>query len=273
MSKSRLLTKEKYLSKFSRAVRWRLPPQEAEDAISDYRELIFHAERDETKLVEELGEPVQAAHLLTDVKTYRRWLWVFGILAFGLFLMAKWSWTGQTFARFYPLDLGPFDRGWRCVTVLAAGLVLSLVWFRRNGQKHGPVSKWLLIFLAVVLVFGVGIMILTYRIFLQAFLNHYAEIDVTPWEIILQRELIIDGGTVCAVIALAGLLLARLKDRRWLALYTLALTAAVLCVMVQFWVTSIDPSWAMQNNPTWYMFSKLIPVGVVGLIGTGVALC
>ena len=35
------LTREQYLKKFSRAVRWRLPPQESEDAISDYRALIF----------------------------------------------------------------------------------------------------------------------------------------------------------------------------------------------------------------------------------------
>ena len=85
------LTREQYLKKFSRAVRWRLPPQESEEAIADYRELIFQEERDESKLVEELGEPVQAAHLLTDVKTYRRWLKVFAVLAFGLFLLAKWA--------------------------------------------------------------------------------------------------------------------------------------------------------------------------------------
>ena len=81
MKQAKPLTKEQYLKKFSRAVRWRLPPQESEDAISDYRELIFQEERDESRLVEELGEPVQAAHLLTDVRTYRRWLAVFAVLA------------------------------------------------------------------------------------------------------------------------------------------------------------------------------------------------
>ena len=74
MKQQKPLTKEKYLKKFSRAVRWRLPPQESEEAIADYRELIFQPERDEGKLVEELGTPAQAAHLITDVKTYRRWL-------------------------------------------------------------------------------------------------------------------------------------------------------------------------------------------------------
>ena len=88
MKQQRSLTKEQYLKKFSRAVRWRLPPQESEEAIADYRELIFQPERDESRLAEELGEPVQAAHLLTDVATYRQWLKVFAVLAFGLFLLA-----------------------------------------------------------------------------------------------------------------------------------------------------------------------------------------
>ena len=87
MKQQKPLTRKQYLSKFSRAARWRLPPQESEEAISDYRELIFQEERDESKLVEELGEPVQAAHLLTDVKTYRQWLKVFAVLSLGLFLL------------------------------------------------------------------------------------------------------------------------------------------------------------------------------------------
>ena len=95
MKRGEPLTREQYLKKFSRAVRWRLPPQESEDAIADYRELILLEERDEARLVEELGEPVQAAHLLTDVRTYRRWLKVFAVLAFGLFLIVEWVWTGR----------------------------------------------------------------------------------------------------------------------------------------------------------------------------------
>ena len=34
MKQKKPLTKEKYLKKFSRAVRWRLPPQESEEAIA-----------------------------------------------------------------------------------------------------------------------------------------------------------------------------------------------------------------------------------------------
>ena len=107
--------------------------QEAAEAIADYRELIFQEEREESRLVEELGTPVQAAHLLTDVKAYRRWLAVFAVLAFGLFLLVKWAWTGIV-----RLSLFDVHEAWFPVWVMAVGLLLSLYWFRRpNVQAAG----------------------------------------------------------------------------------------------------------------------------------------
>lgn len=264
------LTKEQYLKRFSRAVRWRLGTAEAAEAIADYREMVFQEERDEAKLVEELGDPVQAAHLLTDVRTYRRWLAVFGVLAFGLFLLAKWAWTGRVSVNF-----NQADEPWYPVWVMVVGLALSLYWFRRHGQKNGPLSKRLVLALAVVLVFGVGTMALSWYAFSPSFLESYAEIypHIIPWQIILQRELMINGGVVCALIALAGLILAKCYDRRWLALYTLAVTVAALCCFIAFFCRSIDLSYAMRSSPQSYLFARLIPIGAAGLIGTGVALC
>lgn len=270
MKQAKPLTREQYLKKFSRAARWRLPPRESEDAIADYRELIFQPERDESRLAEELGEPVQAAHLLTDVKTYRRWLKVFAVLAFGLFLLAKWDWMGWS-----SLYLSFAEQWWYPVWVMAVGLALSLYWFRRHGQKNGTISKWLVLALVVVLVFGVGTMALSWYAFSPSFLERYAEIypHTIPWYIILQRELMINGGMVCALIALAGLILAKCYDRRWLALYTLAVTVAALCCFIAFFCRSIDLSYAMLSSPQSYLFARLIPIGAAGLIGTGVALC
>lgn len=270
MKQAKPLTREQYLKKFSRAARWRLPPRESEDAIADYRELIFQPERDEGKLAEELGEPVQAAHLLTDVKTYRRWLKVFAVLAFGLFLLAKWAFMAHSSIYF-----SFAEQWWYPVWVMAVGLPLSLYWFRRHGQKNGTISKWLVLALVVVLVFGVGTMALSWYAFSPSFLERYAEIypHTIPWYIILQRELMINGGVVCALIALAGLILAKCYDRRWLALYTLAVTVAALCCFIVFFCRSIDLSYAMLSSPQSYLFARLIPIGAAGLIGTGVALC
>jgi len=273
---SKPMTQKQYMVKFSRSARWRLGAAEAEEAIRDYREMVYQEGRDEAKLVEELGDPVQAAWLLTDAKVYKRWIKVFVILAFGLFLMSKWAWIGMVFVR-----IAEYDEIWYPVWVMAVGLALSLVWFRRHGQKSGPLSKRLLLSLAVVLILGLAVIGLTWHVLDPKFLETYAKLiykkgvgSALYQQFILYRELIIDGGTFCPVIALIGLVLARCRDRRWLALYALALTAAALCVMTGFWERSLAitaPS--MVDARRFYLFSKLIPVGIAGLIGTGVALC
>lgn len=274
------LTREQYLKKFSRAARWRLPPQESEEAIADYRELIFREERDESKLVEELGEPVQAAHLLTDVQTYRRWLKVFAVLAFGLFLLAKWSWTGLPFVQFSSWDWGIFGEGWRGIAVMAVGLVLSLYWFRRHGQKNGPLSKWLVLVLAAVLIFGAVVLGVSWYTLGPEFLATFSGLPYEQYigtsaarQITLFQELIINGGTFCPFIALAGLVLAKCYDRRWLSLYTLALTVAALCFVLESWIHGIDLDFCAIEDVRVVLFPGLIPVGLAGLIGTGVALC
>lgn len=269
MKQPKSLTREQYLKQFSRAVRWRLPPQESEDAIADYRELILLEERDETRLVEELGEPVQAAHLLTDVRTYRRWLKVFAVLAFGLFLIVEWVWTGH-----YSLTFAALRAWWYPVLVMAAGLPLSLYWFRRHGQKNGPLPRRLALLLAAVFLFGAGTLAWNWYVLSPRFLDFYRETyPVIPWQIIFHRELTINGGIVCTLLAFAGLVLAKCYDRRWLALYTLALTVAVLCSFILFHMRRMDLSYAMANSVQTYLFTRLIPIGAAGLIGTGVALC
>ena len=270
VKKAKPLTCEQYLKKFSRAVRWRLPPQESEEAIADYRELIFQEERDETKLVEELGEPVQAAHLLTDVRTYRRWLAVFALLAVGLFLLAKWAWTGMTVTT----GFFSYSNVWYSVWVMAVGLVLSLYWFRRHGQKNGPISRRLVLALGLVLVFGMGMVAVTAYFFdVEVLENIVLQSDKSiPTQVIVYRELIIEGGWVGALIAFAGLVLAKCYDRRWLALYTLALTVAAICVFSQFVLTSVNPEGTLEELRA-YMMARMLPMGAAGLIGTGVALC
>lgn len=268
------LTREQYLKKFSRAARWRLPPQESEEAIADYREMIFGEERDESKLVEELGEPVQAAHLLTDVKTYRRWLKIFAVLAFGLFLLAKWAWTGIPFIHFSSWDWGMFGEGWRGIAVLAVGLALSLYWFRRHGQKNGPLSKRLVLALAVVLIAGCRVM---YGIWDVTGALIYEQVSVNTWQYRQQVYLVITAmmyvGTLSALAAFAGLVLAKCYDRRWLALYILGVTVAAMIGFVTFNFKGINLDYPTADMIRSYLFARLIPIGAVGLIGTGVALC
>ena len=270
MKQQRSLTKERYLKKFSRAVRWRLPPQESEEAIADYRELVFQPERDESKLVEELGAPVQAAHLLTDVKTYRRWLAVFAVLAFGLFLLAKWAWTGMTVTT----GFFSYSNVWYPVWVMAAGLLLSLYWFRRHGQKSGIVSKWLILALAVVLIMGCGVL---YEIWNVTGIPIYEQLTSHTsrhrQDVILLITAMMYIGVFSALAALVGLVLARCQDRRWLALYILGLTVAAMIGFVTFNMKRMDLSMPDAHEFRTYLFIQLSLMGTAGLIGTGVALC
>ncbi|WP_251316152.1 hypothetical protein [Flintibacter muris] len=270
MKHPKSLTREQYLKQFSRAVRWRLPPQESEDTIADYRELIFQPERDESKLVEELGAPVQAAHLLTDVKTYRRWLAVFAVLAFGLFLLAKWAWTGMTVTT----GFFSYSNVWYPVWVMAAGLLLSLYWFRRHGQKSGIVSKWLILALAVVLIMGCGVL---YEIWNVTGIPIYEQLTSHTsrhrQDVILLITAMMYIGVFSALAALVGLVLARCQDRRWLALYILGLTVAAMIGFVTFNMKRMDLSMPDAHEFRTYLFIQLSLMGTAGLIGTGVALC
>lgn len=263
------LTREQYLKKFSRAARWRLPPQESEEAIADYRELIFREERDESKLVEELGEPVQAAHLLTDVKTYRRWLAVFAVLAFGVLLLAKWAYMAHSSFHF-----SFAEQWWYPVWVMAVGLLLSLYWFRRHGQKNGPLSKRLVLALAVVLIAGCEVM---YGIWDVTGALIYEQVSVNTWQYRQQVYLVITAmmyvGTLSALAAFAGLVLAKCYDRRWLALYILGVTVAAMIGFVTFNFKGINLDYPTADMIRSYLFARLIPIGAAGLIGTGVALC
>ena len=273
MKQKKPLTKEAYLKKFSRAVRWRLPPRESEDAIADYRELIFQPERDESKLAEELGNPVQAAHLLTDVKTYRRWLALFGVLAVGIFLMVKWCLTGHSQFDYFLWK----THYWFPVWVLMTGMVLSQYWFRRYGQKSGPLPKRLILGSALVLAVGAAIMGWTWYVTGPEFLAHIAAEGAYNGPCTRQawmlQYLLRGGGCFCALTALVGLVLAKRDDRRWLALYALALTLAALFVIIIFCTRSMDITFFGADKLRTYYFRRMVLVGIAGLIGTGVALC
>ena len=265
VKKVKSLTREQYLKRFSRAVRWRLPPQEAEEAIADYRELIFRPERDEKMLEEELGEPIHAANLLTNEKAYRRWLRVFAVLSFGLLLLAKWAWTAHS-----PFNIMGLGACWYPVWVMAVSLPLSLYWFRRHGQKNGPLSGRLVPALAVVLAYGVGTLAWTWYVMEPEVLRNFVEVHpgAIPWQVILLRELLIYGG-----VALAALLLSKCYDRRWLALYLLCLTLAAMFGFVELNLVRMDFSVPGPEVMQSYLFSRILPLGIVGLIGTGGALC
>lgn len=75
--------KKDYMTRLERAVRWRLPPQEAEDVISDYRDMFGTPPRPEEELYRDVGDPEKVVKLLVSPpETYRVWLTVFIVMSF-----------------------------------------------------------------------------------------------------------------------------------------------------------------------------------------------
>ena len=264
------LTREQYLKRFSRAVHWRLPPRESEEAIADYREMLFQKERDESRLAEELGDPVQAASLLVDEKTYSRWRMVFAVLVFVLLLLFKWDWMAHID---YDIPfIGSDERA--PVRVMMIGMVLSLYWFRKHGQKNSSISRLLPLTLVIVLAAGCGIMYGWWQITEKGISGQVPDSDQ---QFIYQIDLVIKVmmyvGMICALVAFGALVLAQCRDRRWLALYVLCVTVAAMCGFVLLQLKNLN----VDGPDGWYIFRegcnfRLIPIGAIGLIGTGVAL-
>ena len=77
---------------------------------------------------------------------------------------------------------------------------------------------------------------------------------------------------LAAAAGLLGLLLARLKDRRWIALYVLGLAVVLLAFLLYGLMTSMSLDTAADNWQIPYVV-RMAQAGVLGLIGMGVALC
>ena len=81
------------------------------------------------------------------------------------------------------------------------------------------------------------------------------------------------AGVLMAFAGVTGLVLAKCRDRRWLALYILCLTVGAILGFIIFVIHAMDMTFGAPALMRAYVFSHILPVGVVGLIGTGVALC
>ncbi|MDE6259965.1 MAG: hypothetical protein K2M42_03765 [Oscillospiraceae bacterium] len=273
--------KKDYMARLERAARWRLPPQEAEDVIADYRDIVGTPPRSEDELRRELGKPRNVIRPLIQKKPYYTWLAVYVALAACVYLLGH---TGFGFYswEFYRLcfELGHFHLG---PVFALLGMALALVWFRRRrDEPKSPVPKGIIITLAVLLVW-IGLVFLFNWAVLCAKDDFFAmwgmmEPLIGPRGHLVYRSMHLSTWAMCLLpffvsyTALYWLVKARVRDRRWAAAYVLALTAIVITMETVALVTSMDPTLFIEiglraNLP------KCAVITVIGLIGTGVALC
>lgn len=245
-----------YLKKFSRVVRWRLPESEADEVIADYHALLTQCSEESTQV---FGQPEHAARLLSEPKSYRRWLMAFDLLALCLllseFFLLRASYPQYPAVRMYVLFF--------------LGSVGSLLWFRpQPGEGHKPrLPKGLCPLLLGLLVLAAAVVGLLTGLMQGV----WQALPAGLYGRIANGSLLLSG-TIAAISGLFGLINARLSDRRWCSLYILGLTTLIESVLVHALLVnmSLDTSTANWWMPYVIHFGV---VGIAGLLGAGRALC
>ena len=274
--------KKDYMARLERAARWRLPPQEAEDVIADYRDIVADPPRSEDQLRREVGDPVEVIKLLVaPPKVYRTWLAVFAVMAACVLIPGHsgFGWFSWPFYRLCfeqgGLHLGPV------LAVLGGGL--ALFWFRRQkGATKAPVPRGLIAALTALLVWiGLALLLnwaICYDLDGLLALGPRVQVwpgplgDTEPFTVFASKWALILLPFFASFLAVYWLVRARTRDRRWTAAYILTLAAILVSLetiaqMNSMDVTSVSTDAAFRVN-----LIKCAVITAVGAVGTGVAL-
>ena len=275
--------KKDYMTQLERAARWRLPPQEAEDVIADYREIVGDPPRPEEELHRDVGDPGQVIRLLVlPTKAYRVWLVLFLVMS-ACILALGFSPTMIG----YPIWLtifSPWSADPPVPPVIAVlGAVIAMMWFHQQGRKEACLPKAIPILLAALLAWCGGAMLFCWvcvRDF-DGFLVMWGTIkpfvgpnESAPASLYLLTLAMAYGSTIISLAGEVGLVKARTRDRRWAAVYILAMAAMMISLLYVHETTRMDVKVAL--NPEEFfrrMLFRNAGITAIGVIGAGVALC
>lgn len=279
------MRRQSWLDRFSRAALWRLEAKEAGEVIADYREIVGDPPRSEEELARDLGKPLDAVKPLTDQKAYRIWLAVFAALALCLALPGLSPLPGGFSLWHWLFENRPF--GCQLGAVLALlGAAGAAVWFRWKGRKGEKLPRGIPILLAILLVW-LALVLGAAWAWLHDPLGFAEMWDEAParvlwWELgwsvyrsvaLLGDALTWIGGLGMTVIGIFALVKARTEDRRWTAVYVLALTAMLVSLEQMALMGSMDLTTGTDWAAVSPCFYNWVWLAAAGLVGTGVALC
>ena len=276
-----IMKKNRYLSRLSRAAGWYLPPAEAADVIADYREMLAGDPRSEQELCRDLGKPGQAVRLLVQPRPYRVWLAVFLALSACL-LVPGLSPLPGVYPLIYKFCFDWFHYG---IVPVLLGLAGGAVWFRWKGQKAERLPRALPVFLAVLLAWCAGVLVFNWAWmhspegiwdawgYMLSFIGPPGRL-ISRLGAIVGDTLMWGGGLLIPLMGEYGLVRARQEDRRWAAVYALALTAMVLSLETLTLMTNTYFSLADTNlTELRSAFSAYVLLSAAGLAGAGAVLC
>lgn len=278
--------KKDYMTQLERAARWRLPAQEAEDVIADYRDIVSDPE-----LLRGLGKPQNVIKPLTQPKEYKKWLAVFALLSACILIpgMNAIGWFGNLIRICFAVDT------WGWVPLMHLGPVLAfigsvgtLVWFRKNGLKGDKLPRAISVLLALLGVWTVAILTVDWYWIgdPQGFAEMlgwtrptYFGMTYGPPDYQVSRSVDLlcsltqCGGIITTLLGLFALVKARTDDRRWAAVYVFS--AAAMIVTLETFALICRQGWEPDDVYTlqWSSLVYCAVVGLLGAAGTGVALC
>lgn len=253
--------KKTYMDRLACWARWKLPRQEAESVIADYREIVGTPPRSEEELLRDVGAPRDAVERLANPEKYRLWLAAFFL--FSLCALAPCLSSPSSLWWFRYLDAV-------CAVLSVAGSAAVVLWFRRFGKKEQRMPKALPIVLAVFFVWCGGILLFDWSwMHDPAGFVRMTE-PLTPY---------IGGmvGGACRVSAIAAalacvwsLVKARTGDRRWAAVYILSLAVVLVAMETRMLTSTLS-----DFSAGWYVpfLRRYCAIFAVSLVGAGAALC
>lgn len=256
--------KKSYMDRLARWALWRLPREEAESVIADYQDITNDPPGSKEELVRRLGKPQDVIELLTDSRPYTIWLGVFLLLS--LCALAPCFSDDNSSVWVHHFDLIGY-------TLSVLGTLGVLLWFRRYGKKEQQLPKALPIVLAVLGIWCGGVVLFNW-LWMRDPLGY---VQATEWlePYIGSVTMVITTGFRLGSIAAAlagvwGLVKARTGDRRWIAVYIMALAAVLLMIGSLLLMRTLSD---IRDGWYWPYLWRYIIIFIAGLLGMGVALC
>lgn len=260
------LLEKNYLEQFALAARWYLGAQESAEVIADYAEMLTWKEGAPQTPVQRFGTPRQAARLLAEGRNYGQWLAAFAGMGVCAVLL-----LGRLMDRI-SFKIGPLWQADETVVtgiLLAAGILAALWYFRRAPRTEAAARKVPLALAAVLAVGGmmaVQMAQIWQIIMLIQNAGQAHELEDVVVHFFATMHL---AGAVLTAAAFAALAAARCGDRRWRAVYVLALTLLAMLAAMRVITGMLNDIDAFVDS----LIEDLLPLALIGLVGTGVALC
>lgn len=283
--------KRDYISRLAFLARWRFSEEEAEDIISDYREMIANEPGTDRELIQRFGTPWAALRQIPSTGISRIWLAVFALSFACLLIPAAWVlWKNVNQLLFWlhfekSVDVPSFllvddaesflSAIWVLPLMLILGLVTPLAWFRSRGRDREPLTRGIVLTMLLLMVCLVWVWLFIWQM-LSDFDGFTRLLNSLPWEnswgawTVYRAVFFGVPAAVAGSAGIAGLLFARAKNRRWRAVYALALLVAVLTAALLLLLSSLNLDADGWQSAYLRYYTVLT---LLGLLGTGVSLC